>query len=201
MTNSDTSERIDRCLVRLQAGDPAARDDLLRHSRDRLCTLTRRMLWRFPNVRRWEETDDVLQQTLVRLDKMLGRLEVKTSQDFYRLAATNIRRLLIDYARHYDGALGLGANHATPDAADRDFERPPAKIAPEAETLVGWAEFHERAGSLPDEEADVFGLLWYHELTQEEAALVLGISLSTLKRRWQSARVRLMEFFDGEPPV
>jgi RNA polymerase sigma factor (sigma-70 family) len=201
MSSSDTTQNIDRCLERLRAGDVSARDDLLRHSRDRLCALTRRMLWRFPNVHRWEQTDDVLQQVLVRLDQMLDRLEVKTARDFYRLAATNIRRLLIDYARHYGGPRGLGANHATPEVSDRAGNGPVAQTAPEAESLLGWAEFHDRVNGLPDDEAEVFGLLWYHELTQDEAAGVLGISLSTLKRRWQSARIRLMEFFEGESPV
>ena len=95
----------------------------------------------------------------------------------------------------------MGANHATPDHGDQAAEGPPAQVEAEAETLLGWAEFHDGVSSLPDDEAEVFGLLWYHELTQEEAADVLGVSLSTLKRRWQSARIRLMEHFDGEPPV
>jgi RNA polymerase sigma-70 factor (ECF subfamily) len=45
--------------------------------------------------------------------------------------------------------------------------------------------------SLPDEEREVVQLLWYEGLRQPEAAVVLGISLATLKRRWQVARLRL----------
>ena len=41
------------------------------------------------------------------------------------------------------------------------------------------------------------GLLFYEGLTQEEAAKVLGISLRTVKRRWQSARCRLYDAFNG----
>lgn len=200
MSESDTTQRLQRCLDRLHIGDPTAREELLSHSRARLCALTHRMLWRFPNVRRWEETDDILQQTLVRLDLMLDRIEVKSTRDFLRLAATNIRRLLIDYARHYGGPHGLGANHATP-AGDDSVDRAPAQVAPEAEAMLGWSEFHERVDTLPDDEAEAFELLWYHELTQEEAAELLGLSVSTVKRRWQSARVRLMESFGGESPI
>lgn len=199
MSDSDTTQRLQRCLDRLHAGEESAREDLLRHSRDRLLTLTRRMLWRFPNVRRWEETDDILQQTLLRLDRMLDRVEVGSTRDFLRLAATNIRRLLIDYARHYGGPRGLGTNHATPDH-DESGDRAPGEAAPEAEAMLGWSEFHERVSALPDEEAEAFELLWYHELTQEEAARLLGLSVSTVKRRWQAARIRLMESFGGELP-
>jgi RNA polymerase sigma-70 factor (ECF subfamily) len=41
------------------------------------------------------------------------------------------------------------------------------------------------------------GLLFYEGLTQEEAATVLGVSLRTLKRRWQSARCRLHDALNG----
>jgi RNA polymerase sigma factor (sigma-70 family) len=201
MTDSETTRHLQKCLDRLRAGDASAREDLLRQSRNRLCILTRRMLSRFPKVHRWEETDDVLQQALLRLDRMLDRLDVATVRDFLRLAATTIRRLLIDYARHYGGPRGLGANHATPGNAEGFADGPPAQVAPEAETLVGWSEFHDRVSGLPDEEAEAFDLLWYHELTQQEAADVLGISVSTVRRRWQSARLHLMEAFQGEPPI
>jgi RNA polymerase sigma-70 factor (ECF subfamily) len=46
---------------------------------------------------------------------------------------------------------------------------------------------------LPDEEREVVNLLFYGGLTQQEAARVLGVSLRTVKRRWQSARCRLYE--------
>jgi DNA-directed RNA polymerase specialized sigma24 family protein len=43
-------------------------------------------------------------------------------------------------------------------------------------------------------------LLWYEGLTQPEAATVLGVSLKTVKRRWQDARLFLFEAMKGEPP-
>jgi RNA polymerase sigma-70 factor (ECF subfamily) len=42
----------------------------------------------------------------------------------------------------------------------------------------------------------VVQLLWYEGLRQPEAAVVLGISLATLKRRWQVARLRLGELLE-----
>ena len=41
-------------------------------------------------------------------------------------------------------------------------------------------------------------LLWYQELTQDQAADVLGISKSTLKRRWMATRLKLADLFPGE---
>ena len=41
------------------------------------------------------------------------------------------------------------------------------------------------------EERELVDLLFIHSLTQDEAALVLGISTRTLKRRWLLARMKL----------
>jgi RNA polymerase sigma-70 factor (ECF subfamily) len=63
--------------------------------------------------------------------------------------------------------------------------------------LAAWAEFHEQIQGLPHEERQVFDLLWYQEMTQPEAAALLGMSERTLKRRWQSARLRLHDKLQG----
>jgi RNA polymerase sigma-70 factor (ECF subfamily) len=172
---------------------------LLRHSRERIRKLTARMLARFPGVRRWEETDDVLQGLLIRVDQMLSRVEVPAVRDYLRLTAANLRHLLIDLTRHYFGPQGLGANHATPPPATPGTAKPAGAGEPaappsdDALSLADWSAFHEQAAHLPDDEREVFDLMWYHGLTQLEAAAVLDVSLSTVKRRWQSARLLLME--------
>ncbi len=68
----------------------------------------------------------------------------------------------------------------------------------EPENIEAWAKFHEVVEALPEPEREVVNLLWYEEMSQPEAAEVLGISLATVKRRWQSARIRLSESLDGE---
>jgi DNA-directed RNA polymerase specialized sigma24 family protein len=42
--------------------------------------------------------------------------------------------------------------------------------------------------------------LWYEGLDQPEAAVVLGVDVRTVKRRWQKARLLLFESLHGEPP-
>ena len=56
--------------------------------------------------------------------------------------------------------------------------------------LAEWSAFHQQAGSLPEELGSVFDLIFYQGLSQAEAAEVLGISVKTIKRRWQKARLR-----------
>ena len=56
-----------------------------------------------------------------------------------------------------------------------------------------WTDFHETIERLSDEERQMFDLLWYQELTQVEAAEILGVSERTIQRRWQLARIRFQE--------
>ena len=71
---AQTSEAQD-LLRRHRAGDASAREGLIRLAEDRFVALARAMLRRHPRVRRWEETDDLLQASLVRLHRSLGQVQ------------------------------------------------------------------------------------------------------------------------------
>src|SRR5688572_5186475 len=95
-------------IARASTGDLSARDDLLKHTYNRLLRLTHRMLQDFPRVRQWEETDDVLQNAQVRLLRALEAVNPASLRDFFALASAQIRRELLDLARHYFGPEGAG---------------------------------------------------------------------------------------------
>ena len=118
---------------------------------------------------------------------------LKGYAEFYALAGMQIRRELLDLAKHFQGAQGIGAKHHSDRgrAAERKCADPL-----EPETLEAWARFHEAVGCLPDEEREVVQLVWYDGMKRPEAAAVLGVSLATLKRRWQSARLHLSELLE-----
>lgn len=193
-----TEERaagLDRWLDDLRRGDSEGRSRVIEHACDRLRCLARRMLRGYPGVRRWCETDDVLQGALIRLHRSLAEVWPESARQFYGLAATQIRRELLDLARHHYGPQGNGANHHTDggEAADASSD-----VRCDPEGLDDWTAFHECVEALPEEQREVFNLLWYEGLTQPEAAAVLHISLATLKRRWQSARILLHGAMRGE---
>jgi RNA polymerase sigma-70 factor (ECF subfamily) len=169
----------------LQAGEPEGRDGLLQHARARLEQLASRMLRDFPGVRRWEQTDDVLQGALVRLLRCLEQVQPATPRDFLALAALQIRRELIDLARHYHGPHGPGAHHATGSHPEPDGDtHDPARLAE-------WSEMHALVEQLPQPQQEVFGLLHYQGLSQAEAAAVLGVVVRTVQRHWQAALLSL----------
>lgn len=196
---------IQGCIDRLQAGDESARDELIKSACVRLERLTRKMLRDYPRVHRWEETDDVFQNATMRLYRSLQTITPKTVADFFRLAALNIRRELLDLVKHYYGPQGVGANHSTLPP-DKDTHSNPqvradkSDVTLEPSRLAAWAEFHRQVETLPDIEREVFDLLWYQGLTQAEAAEVLKVNERTVKRRWQSARLKLHELLKGDLP-
>jgi RNA polymerase sigma factor (sigma-70 family) len=200
--SSDTGQLLDQ----LRAGDGEARSRLIAHACERLRCLARRMLKGYPGVQRWEQTDDVLQNALLRLCRALETVTPDSPRHFYNLAAQHVRWELIDLARHYLGPQGQGAKHHT-DEAGQAPDDPGGALSGwpgeegEPDSLEAWTAFHQWVEALPDEERDVFDLLWYEGLTQEEAAAVLKVSLRTVKRRWQSARLLLAAAMQEEPPA
>jgi RNA polymerase sigma-70 factor (ECF subfamily) len=197
---------IQACLDRLRGGDASAESELLNCACERLRYLARKMLKSYPRVQRWEQTDDVLQNAVVRLHRTLRQVTIETSRDFFRLAALNIRYELLDLVKHYYGPQGHGARHASWHAGDstsqdgRSDSAEPADLTGEPSRLAAWGEFHEHIAALPDEEREVFDLLWYQGLSQAEAAELLGVSERTIKRRWQTARLKLHDALHGEVP-
>lgn len=197
-----TAELFNR-LDRLRAGDPAAQAAVIDHACDRLRRLTRKMLRGYERLRRWEQTDDVLQDAMIRLHRSLADVKPASPRQFYGLAATQIRRTLIDLVRHHYGPEGPGANHHTDGTETRENGgRVGQQGDPlgEPESLLEWADFHEATERLSDEEREVFNLLWYDGLTQVEAAEVLGVTERTVRRRWYDARLSLQEALDGQIP-
>jgi len=192
-------------IARLKAGDESARGELINCAYERLVRLTRKMLRSYPRIHRWEETSDVMQNASMRLYRSLAEVHPDGVIEFLRLAALNIRRELLDLAKHYYGPQGQGANHATQErphetSAGNWIDRNPADSDDDPGRLAAWTEFHRQAEELPEEEREIFDLLWYQGLTQAEAATLLNISERTVKRRWQSARLLLHDRLGGQLP-
>lgn len=200
------AKRTTELLHLWQAGDESARDRLLERCCNRLKSIAHRMLrQRFSHVGRWEETDDVLQRAMLRLYKSLEAVTLESGRHFYNLAATQIRRELIELARHYYGPQGQGARHETDRPSDGvggrmvpKHERPDSSAEPSS--LAEWTDFHRRIEHLPPEEREVVELRWYQGLTPGEVAEVLDVDERTVRRRWLAAKTKLRDDFCGEPP-
>src|SRR6185295_18351434 len=182
-------------LERMRAGDKAAREELLKGVAARLEKLARKMLRKYPHVRRWTETGDVLQNALIRLLRALESIQPKTTRDFFNLAAVQIRRELIDMARHFYGPQGSAAHHESGrfNAADPTQEGD--------HDLEFWTSFHTAVETLPTEEREVVSLIFYHGWQQKEVADLFQVNARTIRRWWQAALVKLHDTCKDLPAV
>ena len=179
-------------LRRLSEGCLESRNIIVELCCERLRIITRRMLGNYGHVKRWTDTDDVLQASLLRLYQALFSVKPESVRKFYGLASTQIRRELIDLARSYYGEMGLGTNHCDCEIAVENYADPF-----EPNSIFEWAKFHQAIEELPPVEKEVISLLWYDGISKQECARILGISNSTLKRRLVSIRLLLQEKFQG----
>ena len=67
--------------------------------------------------------------------------------------------------------------------------------------LAQWKELHEGIESLPEPLREMFDLLWYNELSQDQAADIVGVSTRQIKRRWRDAKLALADALGGDAGI
>ena len=202
---SNHSTTLNYWLGRHNAGDPAALNELLRFSQDRVLDHIRMRFRAFPRLRPYVDSQDVLVAVQVSLARDFQAAPFNDLMHFIRLTGRLARHRTLDLVRKYFGPLGPGTHEvrAEPDgrddsaAADRDE---PPDPGPPPEELAARAEVDELIAGLPPEHRDLFDLLYYARLSRDEAAEALGVSLRTLDRRWVAAREALRERYGKNPP-
>jgi RNA polymerase sigma-70 factor (ECF subfamily) len=197
--SADTSQ-LNHWLERMRAGDQAARDELIHACCGQLERLARKMLRRYPAVRRWTQTDDVLQSALLRLLRALQEVKPASMRHFFALASEQMRRELIDLSRHLYSSRGpAGPQSGNPPGPVGEAPEPPAREEG-PEELDQWGAFHREVERLPVEEREVVGLIFYHGWSQAQVAELFGVTVRTVQRRWNSALVKLHRWLkEGEP--
>jgi RNA polymerase sigma-70 factor (ECF subfamily) len=179
-------------VARWRAGDRAAADELLQAVGERLQRMAHVMLRQFPAVRGLAETGDVVQEACLRLLTTLRSVEPNSTTHFFRLASLQIRRELLDLARGRVRRRTVGLEQAAEVVDQRSSE---------TEDLERWQRFHEEVEKLPEDEREVFGLLFYLDWKQEEAAEHLGVDVRTVRRRRDRADARLYTALGGKLPA
>jgi RNA polymerase sigma-70 factor (ECF subfamily) len=200
---SDETTQIIHWAERLRAGDESAMNELLVHFEARLVSLTRKMLKKFPAVQRWEQTDDVFIEASLRLHRALRTVTPRSTREFFGLATLQIRRELLNMSDVYMNRLGpsrLGSGETDHSAPIAVAMREPVDQSDAPSEMEMWTVFHQAAANLPDEIREAFQLIWYGGLAQAEAATIVGVSLRTMKGRWQEARLAIHRAMNGQLP-
>jgi RNA polymerase sigma factor (sigma-70 family) len=179
---------------RFQAGERAARDELFCTVSGRLEILAQAMLHSFPGVKRYAEAGDVAHNALIRLMRALDKVQPSTVADFFNFAACQLRRELLDLARHVRALKAQAAQrltHIGESDSDREALDPSGHEADDPGEIDRWCAFHEQVEHLPVAEREVVGLIHYHGWTQAEVAALFQVTERTVRHRYDAARAKL----------
>jgi len=184
--SGDQSILLQELLARCLQGDEAARQELIHCAYERLRCLARVILNEsFPRLKATPallETTDVTNETALAMYQALTEIKPATVRDFFRLAAQRIRWLLLDRAKQSDRAQRwLRESH--PASLSAEESDPPARLM----------ALYRQIDELPENEREVVDLLYFHGLSQVEAATLLGVTERTVRRYWTAARLKLMQ--------
>jgi RNA polymerase sigma-70 factor (ECF subfamily) len=191
MNEKPTTAAIQRCLDALQedtSAEPLIRDLLERAVRRLrlLCgTLLHRSYQRLTQPPLNLETDELLDGVVAGLLTALRTVRPQTVRQFFALANQHMRWQLNDLARLLDerpraAALAESAITAPPSSSD-------SCLSPDARRMLAAIE------GLPEAEREVFELIRIQGLTYAEAAGVVEVSVTTVQRRLNRARMQLAE--------
>jgi RNA polymerase sigma-70 factor (ECF subfamily) len=180
---ADDTHKITGLLQDWAAGKPGAANQLMEVVYGELHGLAARQMHR-------ERGDHTLQTTALVHEAYLRLcgsepIDWQNRGHFFAVAAQQLRRILVDYARRArsekrgGGQVMLSLEDGDCPVVDRD------------ERLLAIDEALTRLEALDERAAKVIELRYFGGLSEKEAAGSLGISVATLKRDWEFARTWL----------
>jgi len=174
---------ITRLLEEMREGDPEVAEELLSHVYRELRILAACKMAR-------EAPGQTLQPTALVHEAWLrlgggegGRFPSRAY--FFAAAGEAMRRILVEAARRKK-RLKHGGNLQRVDIENRDLPAP----LPDDE-LLALDEALDHLGQTDARAAELVKLCFFVGLTQEQAAKELGVSISTVERKWAYARAWL----------
>jgi RNA polymerase sigma factor (TIGR02999 family) len=190
------SKDISQLLAERRAGHRSVESELIRLVYPQLRRLARHYMKR-------ERRNHTLQSTALVHEAYMRMMGEKKPvwQDrahFFALAATQMRRILVDHARAANAQRrGAGCLKLSLTAVSGISE-------PRDESLLALDEALDRLQALDARASQVIELRFFGGLTEKETAEVLGISATSVRRTWDFARVWLFEQLStaaSEPPI
>ncbi|MEE8278523.1 MAG: sigma-70 family RNA polymerase sigma factor [Thermoanaerobaculia bacterium] len=188
MMAAQTAGEVTQLLVDWSNGDREAEAKLMPVVYDELRKLAARYL-------KHERSDHTLQTTALVHEAYLRlvdqrRVEWRNSLHFYALAASMMRRILVDHARsHRYAKRGGGARKLSLDeVSELSSER--------AQHLVAVDDALSSLAEIDPELSKIVELRFFGGLENSEVAELLGVSVPTVVRRWRTAKAWLYRYLD-----
>lgn len=193
MTDHD-EHRVTRLLQELDDGQPGAADKLAPLVYEELHVLA-------VHAMRRERDGHTLQPTALLHEaffRLVGQQDAawQNRSHFYGIAASAMRRILVDYARRRRAAKRDGGVRVTLE----DHSAVCDGGTTQSLDVIALDDALRRLGDLDPRQAQVVELRFFAGLEVEETARAPGISPATVKRDWTFARAFLRRELDAGPP-
>jgi RNA polymerase sigma factor (TIGR02999 family) len=185
---SNSSKQVTELLGRWRTGDREALDSLIPLVYGELRRIAQ-------NYLRHERPEHTLQSTALVHEAYVRLIKQDVPQwqnraHFFAVAAQLMRQILVDHARAYRaGKRGGGACKLALEEAEKDASRVDVDIVALDEAL-------KTLSAMDAQQSRVVELKFFAGLSIEDTAEVLGISPSTVKRDWITARAWLHRELD-----
>ncbi len=188
----ELQHEVTRILHDWSGGDREAPERLMPFVYDELRRLARIFLTRERGGHTLQPTALVHEAYLRLVDQT--RVNWQNRAHFYGIAASMMRRVLIDHARaHSTEKRGGAAIRLSIDDVQLPIEERAAGLVALDEALERLAEFDER-------KCKVVELRFFGGLSDKEIAEVLGVTTRTVLRDWKTARLLLYRELSQNPP-
>jgi RNA polymerase sigma factor (TIGR02999 family) len=182
---SESVQPVTELLRAAQAGDAAAAERLLAVVYEQLRKLARARMAQLPPGQTLQPTALVHEAYLRLTDK--SDVSWESRQHFFFAAARAMRDILVEQARRKAGPVRGGGRQR------QELDEACAVLQPPSEDVLA---VHEALDELEKEDpvkAQIVLLRYFSGMTTDETAEVLGVSASTLDRKWRYIRARLFE--------
>lgn len=202
----NTTLQLQSLLAQLESGEnpQKVKEQIITIAYTRLRLLARRMLSGYDRQKLDEETDGVIAEAYVRIDRALDDLKPETVRQFLALAALQIRRQLLDKLRQIHGR---GAERKPRPLAlgqiASDESNAAAEVAASDKAVPNWTSIDVLTAmeQLEERERECLTLQNWYGLTHGEIAQLLNVSTKTVQRSCNSAYLKLQELLSGYDAV
>ncbi len=191
MTDDQTRSTVTKLLIRVEAGDDSAVEQLFALVYDTLKHLAHRQREQWHGDFTLNTTAIVHEAYIKLFDQK--KAEWESQAHFLSVASKAMRHILVDYARRKKAEKRGGD---IPRVSLEDVRTPSGDVITiseeKAETLVSLDDALKRLAEVEPREAKVVECRFFGGMTIAETAAALGVSPMTVKRDWAMAQAWLL---------
>lgn len=195
--SGQTTQALLGLLARLNRGENIehVKAELITVAYGRLRLIARRMLASYDRDRLDEETDGLIAESYLRLNRAIDELKPEDVRQFFALAALQMRRHLLDKLRRLQGRGQIKRPIQVSLDAPADREFPGLLQIASNPSQEPWTSLDilQAMEQLDDRDRECLTLQTWYGFTHAEIGELLKVSTKTVQRSCNAAYIRLNE--------